>query len=383
MPPREANLRGWLLLARCPKLPPRDAFELVERVGSVEPFAAPYRERLLASGVPPPLAARLAGPRLGRRVDAELRFASSRGWTLVDVDDERYPAPLRSISVPPLVVAVRGDVACLARTSIAVVGSRRPTAYGLIQAERLAGPLAAAGLPIVSGLARGIDAAAHRAALDHGGPTVAVLGTGLDRVYPAEHDGLLDRIAGSGAVLSEFPPGTPPKRNHFPRRNRLIAGLALAVVVVEAAERSGSLVTARWAAEEGRSVLAVPGRAGEPTSAGTLGLLRDGAALACTPEDVLDEIPPELRPETACGDRDARDGHHAQLAARLALIDDLAPAARSVLDRIPLTDDVLVDDLVETVRAPFEEVQAGLFGLELAGLVESLPGGRFRRVSRP
>ncbi|NJN63616.1 MAG: DNA-protecting protein DprA [Acidobacteria bacterium] len=191
---------------------------------------------------------------------------------------------------------MRGNVDALARTAIAIVGSRRPTTYGLRMAELLAAGVASRGLVVASGLARGIDARAHEGALDVGGLTVAVLGCGLDRDYPRENTPLAKRIEEAGALVSEFPPGTEPIATNFPRRNRIIVGLSDAVVIVEAEIPSGTLVTARWATEESRVLLAVPGRVLDPTSAGPISLIRDGVKPACTPEDIFEELAPERRP---------------------------------------------------------------------------------------
>jgi DNA processing protein len=225
------------------------------------------------------------------RAEAVQTVALARGAGLVPVTraDPAYPSRLAAIVDPPVVLWVRGDPATLALPMVAIVGSRAATPYALEVASQLAGDLAAEGLAVVSGLARGVDAAAHRAALDSG-RTVAVLGCGADVTYPAEHEALADRIARTGALVSELPPGTPPRAHHFPLRNRILSGLALAVVVVEASARSGSLITARLALEQGRDVLAVPGNVLAEHNRGAHGLLRDGARLVESAADVLDEI---------------------------------------------------------------------------------------------
>jgi DNA processing protein len=370
-----ATLRGWLRLARCPGLTTRRAIELVALVGEAAAFAGPDEAALLRAGLPIGTLARLRSRAVEKRLSEERRVALARGFTLLCIDDPRYPEGLRALAVPPPVLTVAGDAAALSLPSVAVVGSRSATAYGLAHAARIAGPLARRGLSIVSGLARGIDAAAHRAALDEGGVTVAVLGTGADRVYPSEHRALAERIEATGALVSEFPAGLPPKPGQFPRRNRLIAGLALAVVVIEAAARSGSLSTARWAAEEGRAVLAAPGRAGEKTAAGTLSLLRDGAALACSPDDVLAELPPGMRGT----DGEEPGGPGRPVSAAAAALERLTPDSRLAFDAVPLHAEPHVDELIDRLGMPCERVLAALFELELAGLFVRAPGGRLRR----
>lgn len=228
-----------------------------------------------------------------KAAEAELTRAGSLGLRIVGLDDPEYPAPLRFIYDPPAVLYVSGRLvpAAAPLASVAVVGSRAATVAGLAFARTLCADLATAGLEVVSGLARGIDGEAHRGALQARGRTVAVLGSALDRVYPREHKGLAAAIVhGGGAVLSEFPFGTAPEPHHFPRRNRILAGLAQAVVVVEAAEKSGALGTARFALEEGREVLAVPGHPTEPLCAGTNALLRDGAGLVRSAADVAEAL---------------------------------------------------------------------------------------------
>src|SRR5437660_3061358 len=220
--------------------------------------------------------------------------AKAQDHITIALGDERYPAWLRAIHDPPAVLYCDGLPETGDRQAVAIVGSRRATPYGLRVSEALAGELSVLGFTIVSGFARGIDAAAHGAALAAGGRTIAVLGCGLDVDYPPGHASLRAEIAGSGAVLTEFAPGTPPRATNFPRRNRIISGLALGVVVVEAAEDSGSLITARLALEQGREVFAVPGSIDVPTSRGPHGLLKQGAKLVETVDDIVEELLPQL-----------------------------------------------------------------------------------------
>ncbi len=270
-----------------------------------------------------------------------------------------WPEELEEIDGPPEALWARGRLELLrVRPRVAVVGTRAPTPYGLAQAERIASVLAAAGVAVVSGLARGIDQAAHRAALDAGGATLAVLGTGVDRPWP--EGPLVERMAEEGLLLSELRPGTPPRRHHFPLRNRLISGLARAVVVVEAAWASGSLITARWAADQGRTVFAVPGRVDHPMSRGTHRLLREGAALLEDPVEVLEEL--GLGAAGAEGRRAPTED---------AAEDD--PLLRALVGETRTAD-----ELAALLGAPIDRVLADLVRFELAGRVVRAPGGLYR-----
>lgn len=278
--------------------------------------------------------------------------------------DPRYPPLLAAIHDPPAMLWVRGREAALRQPAAALVGSRGPSPYGLDAATTLAGDLAAAGVTVVSGLARGIDSAAHRAALQAGGVTVAVLGSGVDTVYPPEHSALADLIEQAGAVVSELPPGTPPRAFHFPARNRIISGLALAVVVVEAAEQSGSLITAEFAVDQGRDVLAVPGSMFSVRQAGCHALIRDGAGIAASVSDVTWALSnSRLRPLAAASTDEA--------LPRNPLLDMMAAGDSYDLDGLAresgLTPALLLSRLLE---------------LELQGAVRRAEGGRFVRVSR-
>jgi DNA processing protein len=284
----------------------------------------------------------------------------------IERPDPEFPALARGIEHLPTRLWVRGSVIPEDALAVAIVGSRRATPQGLAVAERLAGDLAARGVTIVSGLARGIDTAAHRGALDAGGRTLAVLGSGVDRVYPPENRALAARIADHGAVISQFAPGMPALAHHFPVRNRLLAALALGVVVVEAAEASGSLITAGHAADLGREVMAVPGPAGSPSSRGAHALIRDGAALIEDWEDVVAVLPARWR---VCVDTPAPApaGSGRATDTILALI-GAEPAS--------------IEELIERSGSSASHVAARLLVLELDGRVRQLPGKRFVRVPR-
>src|SRR5438309_2742866 len=291
-----------------------------------------------------------------------------KGVATLDLADEHYPAWLRTIPDPPPVLYCDGSMEPGDRQAVAIVGSRQATPYGLRVTDALARELSALGFTIVSGFARGIDAAAHHAALASGGRTVAVLGCGLDVDYPSGHASLRAEIAGSGAVLTEFAPGTAPFAMNFPRRNRIISGLALGVVVVEASEDSGSLITARLALEQGREVFAVPGPIDAPTSRGPHGLLKQGAKLVETVDDIVEELLPQL-------DRPLQTLKTEPIAALPEHV-ALSPSERTVLD-VMRREPLHLDDLTERSRLTTPAVAAILLGLELKALVKQLPGQRY------
>ena len=311
-----------------------------------------------------------ARPGLARRAEDEWAGAARLGIAVHVEEDVEYPAALADLPDPPVVVYVRGRIAPgVAR--VAIVGSRRATAYGRRVASGLASALAVRGAEIVSGGARGIDTCAHRSALEAGGTTLAVAGSGLERPYPPENQELFERIAGAGGVLSEFPLAAPPRGEHFPRRNRLISALAAAVVVVEAAGRSGSLVTAGHALEQGREVMAVPGPVTSDLSDGCHRLIQQGAKLVRCADDVVEELPPmyrtALRPSPAvAGSGDpprAVPDLSADEAAVAGLLDDPEP--------------VHIDRLAEIAPFGIARLQAALLGLVLRGAVDQLAGGYY------
>lgn len=294
-------------------------------------------------------------------VDRSLAWASQPGQHILTLADSAYPRALLEIADPPSVLYIRGSAELLQQRGLAMVGSRNATPQGLQTAESFAKALAGKGLSIISGLALGIDAAAHRGALAAGGNTIAVIGTGADRLYPARNKELALAIAEQGAIVSEFPLGTPAIASNFPRRNRIISGLSCGVLVVEAAPESGSLITARLAGEQGREVFAIPGSIHSPVARGCHKLIKQGAKLVETAMDVLEELgqvaepapPPQPEPATE---------ENALLA---------------VLGHDPCS----LDDLVERSRLSIEHLLTELLTLELAGLVATLPGNRYQRLN--
>lgn len=371
-----SELELWLALALTPELSARSALRLVEVFGQpANVFTAPREQlqglRLSAKAID----ALLAGKSL-RRAEKELARARQLGVQLVCWSEAAYPPLLRRIYDPPPVLYLRGDPAVLQRHQIAIVGTRRPTPYGAQMAERLGRELAEHGLTITSGLARGIDTMAHRGALAAvGGTTVGVLGCGIDLVYPKENHKLFDQIVGGrGVIVSELPLGTPPVPQNFPVRNRLIAGLALGVVVVEGAQHSGSLITARLAMESDREVYAVPGNVTQPTSFGPNQLIKQGAKLVTGWEDVIDELPTPIRAELVPVQTTDGAGH-------ASLVEEtLSPVERTLYQLLSPDQARHIDELVEQSGLSSSETLAALFELEIKGLVRQLPGKQFVRT---
>lgn len=289
----------------------------------------------------------------------------------ISTGDLRYPTALAAIHDPPSSLWVRGGVDILRVPSVAIVGSRRASPYALEVAYRLGTDLARRGVIVVSGMARGVDSAAHRGALDGGGATVAVFGCGVDVIYPPEHRALAARIVTCGALVSEFDPGTPPVKSNFPQRNRIISGLSLAVVVVEAAEGSGSLITADFALEQGRAVLAVPGNVLGGRNCGAHALLRDGAKLVECVDDILEEITPGIG-DWGLGIGDAKEPRRPALASQ-------DPVLRS-MDEGDACD---LDEIAERSGVDRVKLLPRLLELELAGAIGRVEGGRFVRFRRP
>lgn len=370
------DARAWLTLLRTPGFGPGTLRALLARAGSARAAVAD-RALLRQAGADAAALAWLAAPD-ATQLDVDLAWLAAPGHRLLTCTDADFPPQLETIPQPPAALFVVGDGGVLLRAQVAVVGARRASAQGLVDARSFAGHLAASGLVITSGLADGIDGAAHEAALAAGGLTVAILGTGVDLMYPRKHVDLATRIvAGGGALVSEFPLGTGPRAEHFPQRNRLIAGLALGTVVVEAGLRSGSLITARLAAEQGRDVYVLPGSIHNPLKQGCHRLIRDGARLVEHPAEVIDGLGPAAR---ALG---------ADLAARLATpanSDEPVPIRREndpdyhALAVALGTDPVTLDELAERTGLKASALSSMLLLLELEGSVASLAGGRFQRL---
>ncbi|SFF22803.1 DNA protecting protein DprA [Fontimonas thermophila] len=368
------SLRPWLVLCRAPGL----GSAAVRRLLAAFPDLA----RALAAGAPALRDAGLSENQIEAiaaveraAIDADLAWLAAPGRRALTLTDPEYPPLLHEIAQPPPLLFVQGDADWLALPQIAIVGARNATPQGIENAQAFAAELARRGLVVTSGLALGIDGAAHRGALAAGGGTIAVCATGLDRVYPARHKALAHEIAAHGALVSEFPPGVGALAEHFPRRNRIISGLALGVLVVEAARESGSLITARFALEQGREVFAIPGSIHNPLARGCHALIRQGAKLVETVDDVLEELGPVLGRRHAPAHRsDAQDAPPAVVQADVHL-------AAEVLHAIG--DGALaVDELAARIQRPLPELQVALTQLELAGAVAPVAGGRWQRLHR-
>jgi len=315
-------------------------------------------------------------------LESDLAWLSQPGHDLIGWDSERYPALLRDIASPPAALYTDGDVETLWQPQLAIIGSRNPTAGGVENARDFTRALAKKGLTITSGLASGIDGTAHQAAMDAGGRTIAIMGTGLDVVYPARNRSLAAKIRNKGVLVSEFPPGTEPKRAHFPSRNRIISGLSLGVLVIEAALNSGSLITARLAAEQGREVFALPGSIHNPLAKGCHRLLREGAKLVETDTEILQELASLAGQLAGSLEVDSVSGKLVELEntaddPKIGQDADYKKLWAS-LGHDPLTMDTIIRSSGLTAKA----VSAMLLLLELRGKVETHPGGAFSRKTR-
>jgi DNA processing protein len=375
-------MREWIALNMTPGVGPRAVSKLLERFGSAESVFAATRAELEQLRLRPEAIESIMARDLFERASLEVERVRSMGADILLLDDGVYPQLLREIFDPPITLYVKGEWStCLDEPCVAIVGSRRSSTYGQNAAMMLARDLAARGVTIISGLARGIDAAAHRGALEAGGRTVAVMGTGLDQVYPRDHRKLGEEILErGGALLSEFPLETPPAPQNFPYRNRVISGLSLGVAVVEAAENSGSLITARLALEQGREVFAVPGNITSRNSFGTNYLIKGaGAKLVQQWQDIVAELPSEiaarlLPPETKS--KGAQD----ELAKQLELVpNDLSATEQSVWRLLSADSPLHIDALAEETRLSVPELTGALLALEMRELVRQLPGKCFVR----
>ena len=324
------------------------------------------------SGIGPKTAAAIAGFQVAPAVDQELCLVERHRCQIFTQLEDGYPALLKTIEDPPPVLYVKGDLGEPTVPGIAIVGSRRPSTYGKVVAEQLARELVAFGVTIVSGLARGIDSAAHAGTLAGGGRTIAVLGCGLGYMYPPENRPLAERISHQGAVISEFPMTTKPDRLNFPLRNRTISGLALGTVVVEAGERSGALITAQWALEQGREVFAVPGNVTAPTSRGTNRLIKLGATLVEGAEDILAALPSYVRSDKRPAISQSGETYQA----------DTTPDERRVLALLDPVEVRHIDWIIEQAHLPTSLVSGLLLKLELDGRVTQLPGKLFIKALR-
>ena len=366
-PQTHRTLAAWLALFHCRGIGPTRFNRLLDQFGAPERILGLPATTLTAANLPAKVASGLAKP-AWERVHHDLRWlAANEQHHILTLADDRYPPLLKQITDPPPVLFIHGDPRHLPSPQLAIVGSRNPSPGGLENAKRFARTLSGAGLCITSGMALGIDAAAHQGALAVCGPTIAVIGCGPDIVYPARHRQLATAIAGQGAIVSEFAPGTRPLAENFPRRNRIISGMALGVLVVEAAPQSGSLITARLAGEQSREVFAIPGSIHNPLVRGCHALIRQGAKLVETIEDILEELPAIAAPlSPALGGGEAVE----------VKLDDKSLLLISKLGYDPVSVDILV---ARTQLTP-EEVSSILLLLELSGTVKTAPGGLYTKA---
>jgi DNA processing protein len=361
------DLPAWLAALYAPGLGARLLETLREELGSMQAIVGASAERLHRHGVSEAMARALRRPDL-ERTERDLRWLDGPGRGLITLDDPRYPALLRCIDDPPIALFYAGNPEILRLPQLAIVGSRNPTASGRDTAEAFARHLSECGLSIVSGLATGIDGAAHRGALKGSGHTVAICGTGLDQVYPPSHRDLAGRIAASGVLMSEYGVGTPPIRYHFPRRNRIISGLAVGTLVVEAARKSGSLITAHQATAQGREVFAVPGSIHNPLARGCHQLLREGAKLVESAQDILSELGALVEAHTTFVDEEDESSH---------VFDDDGDYQK-LLDSLDF-DPIDMDTLIQRTGLTADALSSMLLILELQGRVLAVSGGRFVR----
>jgi len=364
------NPSDWLILYHAPGMGAVTLMRLIDRFGDAREILHSTAERLQSSGLHEETIAWLRQPDR-EQLDRDLAWIDQPDNHLITFRDPAYPPLLWQIPDPPPLLYVHGNVASLSSLQLAIVGSRNPTVSGRRTASEFAGCLAHAGLTITSGLALGIDAASHSGALDAGKATLAVMGTGLDRVYPAANRELAHRIAEHGALVSEFPIGTPPRPENFPRRNRIISGLSLGTLVVEAATRSGSLISARCAAEQGREVFAIPGSIHNPLSRGCHALIRQGAKLVETAQDILDELGPLAATSAATVLSVTNESHEHP--------SELPTDYLQLLDLMGYSH-VSVDALVEISGLTPAVVSSMLLQLELKGFIASSPGGLYNRL---
>jgi DNA processing protein len=375
-------MREWVALNMTPGIGPRAAAKLLERFGSAEAVYSATRAELEKLRLLPEAVESIIARDLFTRAEAEIESVRRLGADLLILDDGVYPALLREIYDPPITIYVKGAwEACLDQPCVAVVGSRRCSTYGQNAALMLARDLAQRGVTVVSGFARGIDAAAHRGALEGGGRTVAVLGTGMGEYYPRDHRRLADEIIDrGGAIVTQFPLGTPPVAENFPYRNRIISGLSLGVVVVEAAENSGSLITARLAIEQNREVFAVPGNITSRNSFGTNYLIKGaGAKLVQQWQDIAAELPPQIAARLLpppFGDKKKEKS----LADQLTLVPrGLSGSETLVLKLLTADTPAHIDMLVGESKLSISDLTAALLSLEMRDLIRALPGRCFVR----
>ncbi|UCE42092.1 MAG: DNA-processing protein DprA [Candidatus Aminicenantes bacterium] len=363
----EQKLKYWIALNFILSDSLKSARIVTQNFPSVEDVFHTPKKDLRALGLAEEIASALSSPKLLARADLEIKRLEKIGFSVLTFADKQYPEYLREIFDPPLVLYYAGKISTLSKPAVSIVGARKPTPYGRAVAERLALDLSARGVVVVSGLASGIDSISHWGALK-GGKTVAVLGSGLERIYPRENLPLFEKIAENGLVLSEYPLKAPPLKYHFPLRNRIISGLSIGVVVVEGTKRSGSLITARLALEENREVMAVPGNITSELSWGTNWLIKGGAKLVNDWEDVVEEFPSPFKEEILSKENKKRKEFPSLSKEEEKIYDLLLPDT--------LTS---VDELVDRSNLSVSEILSILLNLEIKDLVAHSPGNFYQR----
>lgn len=358
-----SDIRYWVGLSLVPEVGPVISRKLLSEIGTPENiFRAGLKDLLSVRGLSRERARNITDFSLWESVERIVRTTEKRGIKVIGYKDPVFPEVLKEVDGAPIVLYMKGDYIPEDRYGIGVVGSRKHTAYGEAVTRRISGELASSGFTIISGMARGIDTHSHKSALDAGGRTIAVLGSGLDVFYPPENKGLMEKITASGCVISEFPPGTMPLKENFPRRNRLISGLALGVLVVEATADSGSLITAGYALEQNKEVFAVPGNITSHNSKGTNSLIRQGAKMVLETEDIIEELAPMLR------------GFIKRKAGRKPA--ELSEEEGKICDFLT-GEPKHIDMLSRESAMPVNKILDLLLSLELKGVVRQSGGKRF------
>jgi len=360
-------LKYWLAWNKIPDIGPKRFYKLLKYFGSADiAWQAKSGEVLKILNLNPKISSRIFEDKSNINPEQELDLIYKHKADVLTVEDALYPENLKTIHYPPPILYYKGTIAETDKNSISIVGSRKATYYGKMVAEKLSKDLVLAELTVISGMARGIDTAAHKGALSVNGRTIAVLGCGVDHIYPPENRRLAQEIQESGAVISEFPFSTLPERQNFPRRNRIISGLSLGTVVVEAAEKSGALITADFALDQGREVFAIPGNINSPLSNGSHNLIKQGAKLVNNYQDILEEIHMAITQKTAEKD--------------MAVKDISLTAEEKVIYEIITKEPTQIDEIIKASNISAGKVSEILLNLELKDLIKEIEGKRFIKI---
>jgi len=382
---REQARMAWVALTLTPGMGPTRIWKAMNRLGAAEQLLEASLTELEGTGMPAQSAQFVFEGKAKAAAEDELKRVAEAGGSILTPEDEAYPERLREIYDPPSTLWIRGDVSQLARPGIAVVGTRQPSPYGAGMAELLSRDLANRRMVILSGMARGVDTAAHKGAIEAGGKTVAVWGTGIDVIYPKENKKLAEQIvATGGTIVSEYPLGTFPAPQNFPIRNRILSGMSVGVLVIEAAEYSGTRITARCAMEQNRDVYAVPGNVTNKNAWGPNTLIKQGAKLTATWEDIWEDLPSEIRLALEDEQAAAGGGAESKSGGAASLFNDtpLPEHERIVFEQLRHDESMQLDQLIEQLEAKLgsAEIFTALFELELAGRVRQLPGKNYVRA---